>query len=258
MIQSLKIRNKQIKKWFDIKQIPYTVIDVAKHPEKKKAMRKSSGSSKLPQVFIDQDYIGGYDEIEDWIEDECLLQALVECGWVPPENFKMTSLPTTPTITELPKDYKPQDHDNMFVTPKMRAEREEAAARELAKREGRLDEYLDQLELAKQEAVYQRRVNLGLVEEVAPPPMMDEGSDDEVPILVDDSDDDAPVMLEEDDEDAPILIDDDDDAPPPVLDDDDDDLPPPDFDEDDDLPPPIDDNDALFYGHAEENDPFLK
>jgi len=68
--------------------IEYTKVDLGVEPEKREQMVKKSGKKTLPQVFIDDLYIGGIDEIEDWNENEMLLDALKEAGYTGPAKGK--------------------------------------------------------------------------------------------------------------------------------------------------------------------------
>jgi glutaredoxin 3 len=65
----------------DNHRIKYTKVDIGVTPERREQMIKGSGKATLPQVFVDDLFIGGFEEIEDWNENENLLQALKEAGY---------------------------------------------------------------------------------------------------------------------------------------------------------------------------------
>ncbi len=69
---------------FDGHGIKYTKIDIGSKPEMREKMVKGSGKKTLPQVFIEDMYIGGLEEIDDWNENDMLLQALKEAGYTGP------------------------------------------------------------------------------------------------------------------------------------------------------------------------------
>jgi len=45
------------------KGVPYKNIDVNKNQELYKKIKKETGSNTVPQIFIGDDFIGGYDEM---------------------------------------------------------------------------------------------------------------------------------------------------------------------------------------------------
>eukprot|EP00005_Dracoamoeba_jomungandri_P004274 CAMPEP_0174259662 /NCGR_PEP_ID=MMETSP0439-20130205/8467_1 /TAXON_ID=0 /ORGANISM="Stereomyxa ramosa, Strain Chinc5" /LENGTH=134 /DNA_ID=CAMNT_0015343645 /DNA_START=41 /DNA_END=442 /DNA_ORIENTATION=+ len=61
-IQSLKFL-------LDAKKVEYEEFDVVKMPDKKEEMRERSGKGTLPQLYINGNFIGGYEEAADLEED---------------------------------------------------------------------------------------------------------------------------------------------------------------------------------------------
>lgn len=52
------------KKWFDEKQLPYQEYLINLDPKLKDEMlQRSGGKRTIPQIFIDQQSIGGYDDL---------------------------------------------------------------------------------------------------------------------------------------------------------------------------------------------------
>ena len=47
----------------DSKQVPYTDIAVDGSPEKRQQMMERSGRHTVPQIWIGQQHVGGYDEL---------------------------------------------------------------------------------------------------------------------------------------------------------------------------------------------------
>lgn len=80
---------KRIMQILDSHNIRYTLVDLGIVPEKRQEMVSISGKTELPQVFIDKEFIGGIDQIEEWNENEVLAHELYECGYgdePPPKN----------------------------------------------------------------------------------------------------------------------------------------------------------------------------
>jgi glutaredoxin 3 len=46
------------------KEIPYKNIDVNKNQELFEKIKKKTGSDTVPQIFIGEEFIGGYDEMK--------------------------------------------------------------------------------------------------------------------------------------------------------------------------------------------------
>lgn len=72
---------KRIMQILDSHNIQYTKVDLGVVPEKREEMVKISGKTMLPQLFIDKEYIGGIDEVEEWNENETLAHELYEFGY---------------------------------------------------------------------------------------------------------------------------------------------------------------------------------
>ncbi|RMD71028.1 MAG: glutaredoxin 3 [Gammaproteobacteria bacterium] len=51
------------KRLLDRKGVAYTVIDVGKDPSLRKEMVAKSGRTTVPQIFIDDRPVGGYDDL---------------------------------------------------------------------------------------------------------------------------------------------------------------------------------------------------
>jgi len=51
------------KELLDARGIPYREIDVSVDPERRAEARRRSGRHTVPQIFIDGDGIGGYEEL---------------------------------------------------------------------------------------------------------------------------------------------------------------------------------------------------
>ncbi len=65
----------------DEKGIPYDIIDVTEHPEKREDMvRETGGPSTLPQIFFGHRHVGGYTELQELDRSEGLRSALVNAG----------------------------------------------------------------------------------------------------------------------------------------------------------------------------------
>eukprot|EP00055_Hartaetosiga_balthica_P012374 m.59884 g.59884 ORF g.59884 m.59884 type:complete len:92 (-) comp7925_c0_seq8:2446-2721(-) len=56
----------------DSKSIPHDVVDVATQPGTLKEMREKMGDDKavIPQLFVDDRHVGGWDEFFSAVEDE--------------------------------------------------------------------------------------------------------------------------------------------------------------------------------------------
>ena len=53
----------QAKSLFDSKGVKYQVIDIEEQPEKRDEMISLSGRTSVPQIFINQQSIGGCDDL---------------------------------------------------------------------------------------------------------------------------------------------------------------------------------------------------
>jgi glutaredoxin 3 len=53
----------QAKRLLDRKGVPYTEIDVSADAEKRAEMMRASGRRTVPQIFIAEQSIGGFDEL---------------------------------------------------------------------------------------------------------------------------------------------------------------------------------------------------
>lgn len=53
----------QAKRLLDRKGVPYTEIDVSMDAEKRAEMMRASGRRTVPQIFIAEQSIGGFDEL---------------------------------------------------------------------------------------------------------------------------------------------------------------------------------------------------
>ena len=51
------------KQFLDAKRLPYEEIRIDLHPEKQLEMEKLSGKRSVPQIFINDKPIGGYDDL---------------------------------------------------------------------------------------------------------------------------------------------------------------------------------------------------
>ena len=47
----------------DGKQVPYTEVLVDQHPEKRAEMMRKSGRRTVPQIFVGDHHVGGFDEL---------------------------------------------------------------------------------------------------------------------------------------------------------------------------------------------------
>lgn len=67
-----------IKNIFEAKGIKYEEVDCAldQNAARRDHMFRISGKKELPQVHCDDKYIGGYEEIENLVEEDQLLQVL--------------------------------------------------------------------------------------------------------------------------------------------------------------------------------------
>lgn len=92
-------RCKQVLAWLNALKIKFTLVDLGVVPERRAEMVKISGKHELPQLFVDDAFIGGYDDVEDWVENEQLIDALAEAGVavlpgdLPKEQQKEDALP---------------------------------------------------------------------------------------------------------------------------------------------------------------------
>ncbi|MBB05225.1 MAG: glutaredoxin 3 [Pseudooceanicola sp.] len=51
------------KRLLDGKDVAYTEIDVMRDPAKKQEMMQRAGRHTVPQIFIGDEHVGGYDEL---------------------------------------------------------------------------------------------------------------------------------------------------------------------------------------------------
>ncbi|KAL0480495.1 glutaredoxin domain-containing cysteine-rich protein [Acrasis kona] len=65
----------------DKHRIKYEVVDLGITPEKRADMEKGSGKKTVPQLFVGEKFIGGYEELEDLNENEVLKQTLIDAGY---------------------------------------------------------------------------------------------------------------------------------------------------------------------------------
>lgn len=54
---------KHAKQLLDSKEVPYQVIDIEEQPEKRDEMISLSGRTSVPQIFINQQSVGGCDDL---------------------------------------------------------------------------------------------------------------------------------------------------------------------------------------------------
>lgn len=47
----------------DKKKVTYTLIDLDQQPEKRAEMERKSGRTSVPQIFIDNYHVGGFDDM---------------------------------------------------------------------------------------------------------------------------------------------------------------------------------------------------
>ncbi|KAF0977497.1 hypothetical protein FDP41_003489 [Naegleria fowleri] len=81
-IRSRSSKCKKLLQILDSNQVKYTVIDLGIVPEKINEMLKYNGGiHDLPQVFVDTKFIGTFDDVEEWIEEERLLTELQQAGY---------------------------------------------------------------------------------------------------------------------------------------------------------------------------------
>ncbi|KAL6062254.1 hypothetical protein QOT17_012363 [Balamuthia mandrillaris] len=78
---SLEIKKAQqsLKFLLEQKKVNYEEYDVASNEQKKLEMQQRSGQKKLPQLFIDGQFIGGYEEAQD-LEEQGVLGAKLGCA----------------------------------------------------------------------------------------------------------------------------------------------------------------------------------
>ena len=67
----------QAKRLLDRKSVPYTEIDVTGDPARRAEMIQASGRRTVPQIFIDEQSIGGFDELYE-LEQEGRLDGLLQ------------------------------------------------------------------------------------------------------------------------------------------------------------------------------------
>lgn len=72
----IKKHQQYIQQILEGKKIQFTQIDIAADEKARDHMRKVSGQSKIPQIFINDRYKGGYEEFEEAVESETLPQFL--------------------------------------------------------------------------------------------------------------------------------------------------------------------------------------
>jgi glutaredoxin len=74
----VKKSQEAIRRLFNAMKIPFTEIDVSLESNKaeRDKMRETSGSSELPQVFVDGAFKGGYEQIQEQNEMGSLRQYL--------------------------------------------------------------------------------------------------------------------------------------------------------------------------------------
>ncbi|KAG2386252.1 hypothetical protein C9374_002698 [Naegleria lovaniensis] len=81
-IRSRSSKCKTLLQILDSNQVKYTVIDLGIVPEKIHEMLKFNGGiHDLPQVFVDTKFVGTFDDVEEWIEEERLLTELQQAGY---------------------------------------------------------------------------------------------------------------------------------------------------------------------------------
>ncbi|KAL9646705.1 hypothetical protein ABK040_001128 [Willaertia magna] len=81
-IRSRAIKCKKLLHLLDSNNIKYTVIDLGIVPEKIEDMLKFNGGiNDLPQLFVDTKFLGTYDDIEEWVEEEVFLKELAKAGY---------------------------------------------------------------------------------------------------------------------------------------------------------------------------------
>merc|ERR1711976_235393 len=56
----------------DKKSCAYDQVDVAVDPVARGMIKKKSGHAKLPQLYVDGKYVGGYDECQQFEEEDLL------------------------------------------------------------------------------------------------------------------------------------------------------------------------------------------
>jgi glutaredoxin 3 len=65
------------KELLDLKKVEYTEIDLIKDIDKKDEMIKKSGRMTVPQIFIGDKHIGGYDNLKE-LEDKGELEKMIK------------------------------------------------------------------------------------------------------------------------------------------------------------------------------------
>ena len=69
----------QAKRLLDRKGVPYSEIDVTGDPQQRHAMTQASGRRTVPQIFIGEQSIGGFDELYE-LEQSGELDGLLSDG----------------------------------------------------------------------------------------------------------------------------------------------------------------------------------
>ncbi|KAL0480228.1 hypothetical protein AKO1_007192, partial [Acrasis kona] len=98
-------------------KIKYTKVDVGVTPEQRDQMKKKSGLNNLPQIFVDDQYLGGWDEVEDWNENEMLLKALREAGYSNGEEDEDVPPPEDDEVSEDDTPPPPEEDDDTPPPP---------------------------------------------------------------------------------------------------------------------------------------------
>ena len=94
-IRKVKSDCERLLQILDSRNIKYTKVDVGVLPQRREEMVQLSGKKDIPQVFVDKDYVGGVDEIENWLENDVLENELWEFGYgdePPPKKDEQPSV----------------------------------------------------------------------------------------------------------------------------------------------------------------------
>ncbi|KAF0979089.1 hypothetical protein FDP41_002159 [Naegleria fowleri] len=75
---------KWLEQMFKSLNVRYKKVDLGVHKDMVTFVRQTSGKRELPQVFINNIYIGGYEEFFDWHEDGNVYYVLKEMGYTDP------------------------------------------------------------------------------------------------------------------------------------------------------------------------------
>eukprot|EP00761_Pharyngomonas_kirbyi_P004768 gb/GECH01004773.1/.p1 GENE.gb/GECH01004773.1/~~gb/GECH01004773.1/.p1 ORF type:complete len:103 (+),score=31.76 gb/GECH01004773.1/:1-309(+) len=78
--QSLK-RSESLRMILKGNRIPFTEVDIGLEPEFREYMEELSGSKEIPQVFVGEEFIGHYKDIEAYNENEILMDQLKKAGF---------------------------------------------------------------------------------------------------------------------------------------------------------------------------------